>query len=338
MKRIVFLRILLSLVLCVCLFFFHVDYCYAASPITYSAVGGSGQSLSAPLLYVSVFSETEYRYNFTSNPNSTSYLTSNPYYNRNVLTFDFNASCSMPVGFFDPNAFTIPSGYDHMSGYFQFKVSNWNSLGASTGYRVTDFWLDIYGVSSSHSAPDANNNIYFFVEMDVSEGTIISSNRTLLCYSASEWVDSGDSIITKVYNPSFTITPVAYNFTLTSSGLVTSQDVTNQTTQINQQIQQQTQQQTESLQTGFDSSSGDDAADQLAVEVNDYLKTEDALYDQMKYDVPEVDIVSDGQAIMLASNFMQGLYVSDSFISKCVTFVLTFGLIMYIVGYLKKSS
>lgn len=322
MQRISFLRILLCIFLCVCLFFLHVDYCFAADPITYSGVGSS-VVVKAPLLNVTVFSEKDYSYSFTAS-GSSGYLTSTPYYTRNTLTFDFNSSCSMPVGFFDPNGFIIPSGYDHMSGYFVFNVSGYSSSG-TTGHKVTDFWLDIYGVSSSHSAPDASNDIYFFVEMDVSEGAIIGSNRTLFCYSASEWVDSSDGYpqIYMTYNPTFTIKPLKYSFILTSSGSVTSQDIINQT---------------ESLQTGFDASSGDDAADQLAVVVDDYLISEDALYDQMQYDVPEVDIVSDGQAIMLASNFMQSLYVSDSFISKCITFVLTFGLIMYIVGYLKKSS
>lgn len=92
------------------------------------------------------------------------------------------------------------------------------------------------------------------------------------------------------------------------------------------------------LTNGYDNTAGNAAADQISLEVYNYLKTEDALYDQMQYEVPEVDIASDGQAIMLASNFLQSLYVSDSFISKCVTFVLTFGLIMYIVGYLKKGT
>lgn len=95
---------------------------------------------------------------------------------------------------------------------------------------------------------------------------------------------------------------------------------------------------TDDLTNGFDNSQGNAAAEQLGSEINNYIQQEDALYDQMQYDVPEVDIASDGQAIMLASNFLQSVYVSDSFISKCVTFVLTFGLIMYIIGWLKKKS
>lgn len=96
--------------------------------------------------------------------------------------------------------------------------------------------------------------------------------------------------------------------------------------------------QTSELTQGFDSSQGDQVADQLGQEMDNYLQTEDALYDQMQYDVPEIDLVNDSQGILLASNFLQSLYVSDSFISKCITFVLSFGLILFIVGWLKKRG
>lgn len=98
------------------------------------------------------------------------------------------------------------------------------------------------------------------------------------------------------------------------------------------------QDQTDDLTNGFDNSSGSQAADQLGQEVDEYLKQEDALYDQMQYEVPEIDLVSDAQGIMLASSFMQSLYVSNEFISKIVTFALSFGLILFIVGWLKKRG
>lgn len=94
----------------------------------------------------------------------------------------------------------------------------------------------------------------------------------------------------------------------------------------------------EDLTTGYDPSSGDELSSAANTAVDDYLKEEDSLYDQMTYEVPEVDVGSDTSAIMLSSGFMQSLYSSNSFISRCVTFVLTFGLILYIVGWLKKKS
>ena len=108
-----------------------------------------------------------------------------------------------------------------------------------------------------------------------------------------------------------------------SSGDVTSQDIVDQTHDITE---------------GFDSSSGNQAADQLGQELDNYLQAEDALYDQMQYDVPEIDLQADAQGILLASNFLQSLYVSDSFISKVITYVLSFGLILFIVGWLKKRD
>lgn len=97
-------------------------------------------------------------------------------------------------------------------------------------------------------------------------------------------------------------------------------------------------QQTDDLTNGFDNSAGSQAADQLGQQVDDYLKQEDSLYDQMQYDVPEIDLLSDARGIVLASGFMQSLYVSNEFISKIVTFSLSFGLILFIVGWLKKRG
>lgn len=97
-------------------------------------------------------------------------------------------------------------------------------------------------------------------------------------------------------------------------------------------------QQTSDLTSGYDSSTGDQLSSAANTAVDDYIKQEDQLYDQMSYEVPDIDVGSDTSAILLSSNFLQSLYSSNSFISRCVTFVLTFGLLLYIVGWLKKKS
>lgn len=94
--------------------------------------------------------------------------------------------------------------------------------------------------------------------------------------------------------------------------------------------------QTSEITTGFDSSAGEQVSTDLKTGVDDYLKTEDEVFSDVSYDVPVLSVDDDDKpVIMLTSNFLQSLYISNPFISKCVTFVLTFGLVLYIVGFLR---
>lgn len=180
------------------------------------------------------------------------------------------------------------------------------------------------GVSGFCSPKTVANGYYSFALLvPVIPGTPISMDDWLKgsVHILTSW---GSTNLDLTRRTSFTFSaPYTADFTFLSDSDISVSDL---------------QQQTDQLTNGFDNSQGNAAADQLGNEINNYIEQEDALYDQMQYEVPEVDIASDGQAIMLASNFMQSLYVSDSFVSKCVTFVLTFGLIMYIIGWLKKKS
>lgn len=92
------------------------------------------------------------------------------------------------------------------------------------------------------------------------------------------------------------------------------------------------------ITNGYDSSAGDSLASGLQTGVDDYIKQEDELFGRMQYDVPEVSIGSDTEGLLLSASFMQSLYTSSSFVSKCVTFVLSFGLVLFIVGWLKKRD
>lgn len=188
---------------------------------------------------------------------------------------------------------------------------HWNGYDVP-GVRPGDFWI-----FRSDAMPTVSflQNLYFLENMTITFHVV----QNTVGYS-------GSNSPTGSFQPSFTFTPFYYVGTFYSLGdgdPVTDVDIKDQTDQI---------------VNGFDSSSGDQAADQLGQELDNYLQAEDALYDQMQYDVPEIDLQSDAQGILLASNFLQSLYVSDSFISKVITYVLSFGLILFIVGWLKKRD
>lgn len=292
------------------------------SPIVYEGSAVSGASSDGYFLDVTVYSDVNYQYSYYGG-GTAPVLTSIPYYNANTLTFNMTSSFPISTSFFNPNSFVVPDGYDHISGYVVMHFSDFSELGGVSGYKINSCWLDVYGSSSSVSYPVSSGDVYFFIDMDVPEGFVFSGNRTNLVCDVSEWVTSPLSVTPVRYNPFFTYSPVRYYFTVTSSDSVTSSDLSDQT---------------DDLTNGFDNSAGSQAADQLGQEVDEYLKQEDALYDQMQYEVPEIDLLSDARGIVLASGFMQSLYVSNEFISKIVTFALSFGLILFIIGWLKKRG
>lgn len=213
--------------------------------------------------------------------------------------------------------------YDRMLVLINFSASDVSLSGSTYGYGVNSMSFVFYGQESSPVSPSFNSGVVLDVPF-YRYGDGIIDPRFSVTYDFTEYVNRTVSDAFQPYTPSFhlKISSMDYYF-YSSRSSVSIGDL---------------QDQTDDLTHGFDSSSGDQAADQLGQELDNYLNAEDALYDQMQYDVPEIDLQSDAQGILLASNFLQSLYVSDAFISKVITYVLSFGLILFIVGWLKKRD
>lgn len=235
------------------------------------------------------------------------------------------------VGSYEPHIFKVPDGCDKCSfTIFGEVVTGISAISGSGQAQNVSFsaGLSGYGLVDSsigYSAIDSANtrSVLGTVVFDVQPGSSFSFNyMNLLVHSFYDCTASTATVYARFI-------PYANNNFLTfysssdTTGGVTRQDIIDQTTD---------------LTTGFDSSQGDQSADRLGSEMNGYLQSEDALYDQMQYDVPELTLADDTKGILLASNFLQSLYVSDSFISQVVTYALTFGLILFIIGFLKKRG
>lgn len=260
------------------------------------------------------------RYNFTP-VGSVDRLTVSPITSGSYRVFTHSFSLgftSAPVPGSSGTVVVVPEGYDFAVVYVGARISAASNCSVNsiqlTGNGFTSYpshyegngaitgTSDYYLTASSDVAPGQPIVVTSFTVNTEINATNTSSNAIVSCTSLSGYIQF---------------------FSLSGSDGVTRQDILDQTND---------------LTNGFDSSGGDQAADQLGQEVDNYLKTEDALYDQMQYDVPEIDLQADAQGILLASNFLQSLYVSDSFISKVITYVLSFGLILFIVGWLKKRD
>lgn len=214
--------------------------------------------------------------------------------------------------------FVVPDDCDRavLNMYFSLDV-NGNNL------AVNGVYLSGAGIPYLQQGIYSGNRYFFSSYIDVIPGSTFSTSNYSLTLNLSTGLDIGSVVSMNV-----TFEPVndsRYNYIEFYQADRSS---------IGDSLEKQTQ----DLTNGFDSSTGDQVASDLQTGIDDYITKEDEVFDQMQYDVPEISIADDGSAIMLASNFMQSLYISNSFISKCITFVLTFGLILYIVGWLKKRS
>lgn len=230
------------------------------------------------------------------------------------------SSVEVPVPFAS-SGIVVPDNADMMLIHLEYFVDYVSSGGDGnhSGFRLHGSFLGYSCESSLVAGRVAYLNLY----VPVSPGSVFAMNYFYVSANLNMFVGENNGFPS--YHVSYNVTPIqssieSYIKFYSSDGVSVGD--------LNQQ--------TQDLTTGFDNSSGSQAADQLGGQVDDYLKQEDQLYDQMQYDVPEVDLQSDAQGILLASNFLQSLYVSDSFISRVMTFVLTFGLVLYIVGWLKK--
>lgn len=96
-------------------------------------------------------------------------------------------------------------------------------------------------------------------------------------------------------------------------------------------------QQTEDLTNGYDSSGGQQVADDLQSGVDDYLQKEDDLFAELNFEVPSLSLGDDTSGILLCSSFLQSIYSSDGFVSHIVTFGLASGFLLFIMGWLKKD-
>lgn len=227
-----------------------------------------------------------------------------------VLTKSFPLNAMFSVG--DVPA---PQGFDASQAtvYFRSISSNVHIDSVS----ITGASADSGGVSVYGTADNSTENGSYLVVC-----TLPLINTYNIRYYSVTLTLSGSGSYSVTFVPDYFIFSF-YRFSPDNSDSVTKQDVIDQTQDITH---------------GYDSSGGDQVASDLTSGIDDYIKQEDQLYDQMQYEVPEVSLAFETQGIMLASNFLQSLYISNSFISKCVTFVLTFGLVLYIVGWLKKKS
>lgn len=253
---------------------------------------------------------------------------------------------SVPLGFIlDPSkvAFTTPENcnYIRIFGYISFPVGSYPDTTGRYSFQFDSSSLSWQGLD--YLVGPYTNAAYSFVDVYVPVLPGVTYNLNGVYFNLTgHYTSASQSSINKFtitfqgkYDGGFNI--YFYDINVDSGNSVV-EAIRNQTTQINNQISQSTQQQTDQMTNGFDNSSGQSDADRLAGEMDEYLKKEDELYDQLQYEVPVIDLQGDTQGILLGSNFLQSLYVSDPFISKCITFVLSFGLVMYIVGWLKKKD
>lgn len=286
----------------------------------------SGQSVTIPLVSLQVWSDTEYRYSYTSTGSSISTLVAAPYYNNNMVSLNYDLSFRLPTAFHSPAVVTVPEGYNTLDFTLLFKCAPLSVDGYSSGYSITSGRASLPNGSSVDCVIERSGGYIRcqFEGIPVVPGYNFGLSNVFIVLNVVEWASSSTSVTPATYSPSVKISPFS-----AASRIYRSLDPS---------LVEALGSQTEDLTTGFDSSSGDQAADQLGQELDNYLQAEDALYDQMQYEVPEVDLLADAQGILLASNFLQSLYVSDAFISKVITYVLSFGLILFIVGWLKKRD
>lgn len=248
-----------------------------------------------------------------------------PYWQNNTIFYSFDTTCRIhPFTYTDGRYFTVPDGVDHIIFYANIHFSPSSSSG-SCGFSLNPISCSGPEGTGVTQAINSDGDAIINVSMDVIPGQVLNLENFSILLNVTEYAQAGSNY-DYTYSPSFEFW-VKYCSVTCYSGFsaASSSDISKLT---------------QDLTLGYDSSIGDQVSSELDSEMDNYLQVEDSLYDQMHYDVPEFSLmnVDSKSGILLASSFLQSLYVSDSFISNVITFVLTLGLILYIIGWLKKGS
>lgn len=133
----------------------------------------------------------------------------------------------------------------------------------------------------------------------------------------------------------------SYTWKLIDNQYVSSTDITNQTTQINNNITQQTQQQTESLQNGYDNSSMSQDNTRLNDQISQYDQAQESATNTSVSNIDAAEFINPSSntsvfaAMTFSASFLQSLYnnLGDFGIIVMVSLSLCLGLML--VGWFK---